>query len=104
MNTTSNQNALRFTMQWAQTLEELRADIQTGLTQLEAGERIVSRPNKLRDKKKKSILQLLLKQLKDARIIVLFGATAISFLMGRIIILVVIAINAIGVVRNNKGD
>jgi Ca2+-transporting ATPase len=91
-----------------ETLEALNVNPGTGLS-LEEAERRKKEfgLNKLEGQKRKTILQLFLKQLKDALIYVLFGAVVITLFMGEyvdaIIILMVILINAIlGVTQEVK--
>jgi len=89
-------------------LDKLKVDPQVGLTEEEAKKRMEeSGPNKLKGKKKKSILQLFLAQLKDWLIYVLFAAVIITLFMGEyidaVIILMVIVLNAVlGVVQEVK--
>jgi P-type Ca2+ transporter type 2C len=91
-----------------ETLQEFNVDASIGLSAEKAEAQIRQFGlNKLQGKKKKTILQLLLAQLKDALIYVLFGAVAITLFMGEyidaIIILLVIIINAVlGVVQEVK--
>src|SRR4029078_11306521 len=79
-----------------------------GLTDRDAETRMTQYGlNKLQSKKKKTILQMGVAQLKDALIYVLFGAVIITFFMGEyidgIIILLVIIINAVlGVIQEIK--
>lgn len=90
------------------TLKELSVDPATGLSEEEAEARLIKYgPNKLQGKKKKSILQLFIAQLKDTLIYVLFGAVVITLFLREyidaIIILLVIIINAVlGVVQEVK--
>ncbi|GAB3838276.1 cation-translocating P-type ATPase [Hymenobacter jeollabukensis] len=92
----------------ADTLQELAVDPATGLTTAEAEARLARYgPNQLRGRKPKTILQLLLGQLNDALIYVLFGAVVITIFLGEyvdaVIILVVIFVNAgLGVVQEVK--
>lgn len=87
---------------------ELNVNSLTGLTEDEAKARYEKYgPNKLIGKKKKSVLQLFIEQLRDWLIYVLFAAVVITIFMGEyidaVIILLVIIINAIlGVVQEVK--
>jgi len=87
---------------------ELNLNPLTGLTEDEAKARYEKYgPNKLKGKKKKSVLQLFVEQLRDWLIYVLFAAVVITIFMGEyvdaIIILLVIIINAIlGVAQEVK--
>jgi Ca2+-transporting ATPase len=91
-----------------QTLKELEVDPQSGLSQAEAQSRLKKYgPNRLEEKKKKSVFQLFLAQLDDTLIYVLFGAVLVTLFMGEyidsIVILLVIIINAVlGVVQEVK--
>ena len=81
-------------------LTELHVDPAQGLSEAEAKARLLKYgPNKLTAKKKKSIFQLLLAQLQDWLIYVLFAAVVITLFMGEyidsIIILAVIILNAV---------
>jgi P-type Ca2+ transporter type 2C len=91
-----------------QTLKELQADPSSGLSDAEVKARLEKYgPNKFEGKKRKTILQLFIAQLKDALIYVLFGAVVITLFMGEyidaVIILLVIMINAVlGVIQEVK--
>ncbi len=108
MDNTTDQITLWCSKSIEQTLEELKVDPSAGLTDQEAETRLTQYgSNKVQGKKKKTILQLVVAQLKDALIYVLFGAVIITFFMGEyidsIIIIVVIIINAVlGVVQELK--
>lgn len=89
-------------------LKELEVAPDKGLSEAEAKVRLVKYgPNKLKSKKKKSILQLFIAQLKDWLIYVLVVAVIITLVMGEYIdstiILAVIILNAVlGVVQEVK--
>jgi Ca2+-transporting ATPase len=89
-------------------LVELAVNPVVGLSDKEAAVRLAqSGLNKLQAQKKKNILQLLLAQLNDALIYVLFGAVTITLLLGKYvdatIIVCVILINAgLGVAQELK--
>jgi len=89
-------------------LKTLNVDPTIGLSEEEAVMRLEKYgPNKLQEKKKKTIPQLFMEQLKDALIYVLFGASIITLFMGEYvdttIILLVIIINAVlGVTQQVK--
>lgn len=91
-------------------LEELNVNPTTGLTTEEVNSRLEKYgENKLKGKKKKSVISLFLEQLKDMLIYVLLGATAITILIGEyvdaaIILLVVILNAVIGVVQEYKAE
>jgi Ca2+-transporting ATPase len=108
MGNTTDQTTLWFSKSIERTLEELKVNAVTGLTDQEAETRMTQYgTNKLQGKKKKTILQMVVAQLKDALIYVLFGAVIITFFMGEyidgIIILLVIVINALlGVIQEVK--
>ncbi|MGD9569291.1 MAG: cation-translocating P-type ATPase [Sedimentibacter sp.] len=82
----------------------------SGLTQEEAKKRLEQNgPNALIEKKRKTLLQMFLAQLKDTMIYILFAAAAISIALDEvtdaIIILLVVLINAvIGVVQESKAE
>lgn len=104
----SDQITLWFSKSSERTLQELKVNASAGLTDKEAEIRITQYgTNKVQGKKKKTILQMVAAQLKDALIYVLFGAVIITFFMGEyidgIIIILVIIINAVlGVVQELK--
>lgn len=81
-----------------------------GLNQDEAKKRLEQNgPNALIEKKRKTLLQMFLAQLKDTMIYILFAAAAISIVLDEatdaIIILLVVLINAvIGVVQESKAE
>jgi P-type Ca2+ transporter type 2C len=91
-----------------ETLKEFDVDPSKGLSEEEARNRFEKYgPNRLQGKKKKTILQLFIEQLKDTLIYILFGAAVITLFMGEyidtIIILLVIVVNAIlGVAQQVK--
>lgn len=81
-----------------------------GLSQEEAKKRLEQYgPNALIEKKRKTLLQMFLAQLKDTMIYILFAAAAISIALDEvtdaIIILLVVLINAvIGVIQESKAE
>lgn len=89
-------------------LKELNVDPSLGLSEKEAALRLDKYgANKLKGKKKESVLQLFVKQLQQWLIYVLFAAVVITLFMGEyidsIIILLVIFVNAIlGVIQEVK--
>src|SRR5687767_4429510 len=91
-----------------ETLKELEVDPATGLSDVEAAARLQKfGPNRLKGKKRKTILQLFVAQLNDALIYVLLGAVLITLFMGEYIdssiIIIVICVNAVlGVVQEVK--
>ncbi len=99
-----------FTKSLSETVEGFNADLSNGLTAVEAKRRLSEYgPNKLAEKKKKSLLVLFLEQLNDTLIYILLAAAAISAALGEIsdavIILVVVLINAVvGVVQESKAE
>ena len=100
--------SLWYTCSKEEVLEKLQVDQYTGLTSSEAKKRLEQYgPNKLREQKKKTILQMFASQLTDWLIYVLFAAVVITVFMGEyidsIIILLVIVLNAVmGVVQEVK--
>jgi len=103
-----DQTTLSFSKSSDRTFEELKVNVTSGLTDQEAETRMTRYGlNKLQNKKKTTFLQMVVAQLKDALIFVLFGAVVITFFMGGyidgIIILLVIIINAVlGVIQEIK--
>lgn len=97
-----------FTRSIHQTLDELKTDPVSGLTEEEAAARLTRYgPNVLKGQKRKNFLQLFIAQLNDTLIYVLFGAVFITSFMGEyidaVIILLVIIINAaLGVIQEIK--
>lgn len=91
-------------------LQELDVNKDTGLSELEAKDRLAKYgENKLKSQKKKTLLKLFFSQINDVMIYILLGAAAISGFMKEysdaVIILVVILINAIiGVVQESKAE
>ncbi|EGT3616867.1 calcium-transporting P-type ATPase, PMR1-type [Clostridium perfringens] len=91
-------------------LQELNVDEKNGLTSEEALERLEKYgKNKLVTKKKKTVLQQFLAQLKDVMIYILIIAAIISAFLGEIsdalIIVLVVLINAvIGVIQESKAE
>ncbi len=98
-------------------LSSLATDQVTGLTQSEAQARLEKNgPNKLKEKKKKSIFIRFLEQFKDVMILILIIAAIISFVVGfinpeereffePILIIAIVIINAImGVVQESKAE
>ena len=93
-----------------QALLELNVDRQSGLSAAEVQARLLQYgENAFEEKKAKTKLQMFLSQLKDSMIYILFGAMAISLLLGEyadaIIILAVILLNAtIGMIQEAKAE
>ncbi|AND83954.1 calcium-translocating P-type ATPase, PMCA-type [Clostridium tyrobutyricum] len=91
-------------------IKEVKTDIQSGLTSDEVSSRLSKYgPNKLREKKKKSILFLLFEQINDPLIYILIAAAVISAFLKEtsdaIIIGVVIVLNAvIGIIQESKAE
>jgi Ca2+-transporting ATPase len=89
---------------------ELGTDVINGLTSEEASVRIKKYgENKLIEKKKKSILKLLLEQINDVLIYILLAAAVVSAALGEIsdaiIIMVVVVLNAvIGLIQESKAE
>ena len=104
-----------FNKEIKQVEEELKTNINTGLTDNQVEEkRKIYGFNKLNEGKKKTILQKFLEQFKDFMIIVLIIAAIVSGIVGiaegegitdTIIILIVVIVNAIiGVAQENKAE
>lgn len=91
-------------------LKELDVNFEQGLTSQEAAKRLEEYgPNKLAEKKRKSLLSMFMSQLQDTMIYILLAATVLSVIMGdyaeAVIILVVVLLNAvIGVFQENKAE
>ncbi|AWK51186.1 calcium-translocating P-type ATPase, PMCA-type [Clostridium beijerinckii] len=91
-------------------LQKFSVDQNTGLSELEAKQRLKEHgENKLNSQKKKSIFQLFLSQINDVMIYILLGAAILSAFMKEysdaVIILIVILINAlIGVIQESKAE
>lgn len=89
-------------------IKELKVEVSMGLSQEEAGARLLKHgANKLLGKKKKSIFKLLLNQLRQSLIYVLFAAIIVTLFMGEyidatIIILVIITNAVLGVIQEVK--
>ena len=101
----------------SQVVETLKSDIAMGLTQAEAQQRLSQYgENKLREKPKKTNFQRFLDQFKDAMILILLIAAAISFTVAivegnpkeffePVLILLIVFINAIlGVFQESKAE
>lgn len=95
-----------YTKDQEEVLKELKTT-KKGLSEEEAKKRFEENgPNTLEEKKQKSIFTVMLEQLKDKMILVLFCASILSFCLGEvaegIVILVIIAINAIISIMQEK--
>lgn len=99
-----------FTKSTQEVLKELDTNLEQGLTSQEAARRLEQYgPNKLAEKKRKSLLSMFMAQLQDTMIYILLAATVLSVIMGdyaeAIIILIVVLLNAaIGVFQENKAE
>lgn len=117
----ANENNNNFeTLSAKETILKLETNEEKGLTSLEAQKRLEKYgPNKLEEKKKKSIIRIFLEQLMDPMIYVLFAAVLVTLLISIvntiqdkeadwadiIIILVVIILNAvIGTIQEKKAQ
>ncbi len=99
-----------------ETRRNLRTNLESGLTEEEARERLEKNgPNKLQDKKKESIIIKFIKQFNDFMIIILIIASGISAVMAylegsgdyfdSIIIIAIVVFNAImGLVQEAKAE
>ena len=91
-------------------IKELNSNIDTGLSTQEVQKRQAKYGfNELQQKKKKTILKMILEQLTDKMIIILLIASILSFILGEtlegIVILVIIGINIlISVVQEKKAS
>ena len=99
-----------------ETRRNLRTNLEIGLTEEEASERLEKNgPNKLQDKKKESIIIKFIKQFNDFMIIILIIASGISAVMAylegtgdyfdSIIIIAIVVFNAImGLIQEAKAE
>ena len=99
-----------------QAARELKSDINSGLSEHEAGKRLASAgENKLKDKKKPSVIRQFIAQFSDFCVIILFIACIISFATGiiegkgdfvePIVILMIVILNAaIGVFQERRAE
>ena len=98
-------------------LKELRTSLEAGLSSQEAQQRLGQYgENKLAEKKKKTNLQRFLEQFKDAMIIILLLAAAVSFVVAcfghdpmeffePLLILLIVVLNAVlGMVQEAKAE
>lgn len=88
-------------------IAKLNTDPSSGITELEASEKLKTGENKLHKQTKKSILAMIMGQLNSALIFVLFAASIVTFIMKEYadsaIILAVVFINAtIGMVQEYR--
>jgi len=101
----------------SETAAMLGADIEHGLTDEKAAELLAEYgPNKLNEKKKKSMLMRFLEQFKDVMILILIAAAAVSFGIAAaegnpkeffepVLILVIVVVNAVmGVLQESKAE
>ena len=92
------------------TLKELDVDPTTGLSEKEAERRLIIHGlNKLVEKKRKSVLRLLVEQMNNVLIYILIAAAGISAALGEgtdaVIIGIVVILNAIiGVIQESKAE
>lgn len=100
-----------------QALEQLHSDRENGLTGQQAAERLSERgENRLREKPKKTNLQRFIDQFKDAMILILLAAAAVSFAITCVqgdpqeffepaLILLIVIVNAvIGVMQESQAE
>jgi len=94
-----------------QSLQDLKSDVNTGLSENEAARRLNEYGlNKLQGAKKRSLLLRILDQFKDFLVIILIGAAIISVIVGdglkdAIIIIAILIVNmVIGITQENKAD
>ncbi|MDD2534729.1 MAG: cation-translocating P-type ATPase [Eubacteriales bacterium] len=91
-------------------VRDLGVDITVGLTAEQAAERLAQYgPNALSEKKRQSLLQKILAQLKDVMVLILIAASLVSAFLGEyidaVVIIAIVIINAIlGVVQEGKAE
>ncbi len=98
-------------------LQELSTELENGLTSAEAQKRLGEYgPNRLREKKKKSLFRRFLDQFKDVMILILIAAAIVSFVVAivegdageffePILILLIVILNAVlGVLQESKAE
>lgn len=101
----------------ADVVQELQSDAQTGLTEEIAAARLGEYgPNKLAEKKKKSLLARFIEQFKDVMILILLVAAVISFVVACVegdpmefiepaLIVLIVVLNAVmGLVQESKAE
>lgn len=101
----------------ADVVQELQSDAQTGLTEETAAARLGEYgPNKLAEKKKKSLLARFIEQFKDVMILILLVAAVISFVVACVegdpmefiepaLIVLIVVLNAVmGLVQESKAE
>ena len=99
-----------FSLSAADAAKELQVDASSGLTKEEAEKRIEKYGhNRLEGGKEKSLIQMILEQLKDFLVIILMIAAVISIFLGEalegIIILAIVVLNTfLGVYQENKAS
>ena len=90
--------------------KEMQTDVSNGLSPEEAAARLQKYgPNRLEGGKEKSLLEMVLEQLKDFLVIILMIAAVISIALGEalegVIILAIVVLNTIlGVYQENKAS
>ncbi len=105
------------TEQREEVLHQLKSYAQTGLSQAQAAERLEKYgENRLREKAKKTLLQRFLIQFKDAMILILLAAAAVSFVVACVegepreflepaLILLIVILNAVmGVAQESRAE
>ena len=96
--------------EWSRIVEEFKTHSENGLSEDEARKRIEKYgPNLLTEKRKRTLVQLFIEQLKNVLIYILLAAALISAVLGEwtdtVIIAAVIILNAvIGVIQENKSE
>jgi len=100
-----------YTIDTVGSLGELNVDLENGLTQTEAEDRLKQYgPNRLKSAKRRSLLLRILDQFKDFLVLILIAAAIISVVVGdglkdAIIIIAILVVNMIiGITQENKAD
>ncbi len=88
------------TMESAQVLARLESDVERGLTGEEAARRLAEvGPNELRAKKRRGALRMLAGQFRETMVLLLVGASAVSYLVGdvkdTVVILAIVVLNVV---------
>lgn len=101
---------LIYQQQITELTDQLKTNIQTGLSETEAAERLASAgPNTLREKEKTPLWRKLLAQFNDVMVLILIGASVVSGFLGEwidaAVILAIVIINAVlGLIQEGRAE